>query len=404
MNAILDILKRKKLKFWAIEKREYDIAENYFIFKDLESKRAVFGLYYYVTIVIENVNGMGESFIELPSNLSEREIEFFIDKAILNAQVTNSEKYTLDQNIFKYPDINIENRFDISSKLKKISNFDSISSLEFFVKNTKINFINSCGNNYTYKNSILNCEFTIISKNRENDSYTYLESSSLEKMDLIQNIESSIDLLENKEKPIPIQTGKYRVVLKKELLYELFHFYIFHAHAKNIYEGSSLFKKGSYIGADISAYTDPNLGLLDDAPSDEYGYPLNRYNIFNRGYLENIIAPKPYSDYLNIDFTGPLSNIIIEPGKFEYDDLIMQENTLIVDKVSSFDPKYLTGDFAAEIRSGYLYKNGKLFPVKGAAFSGNLVNNPIYLSNDRVHFNRYTGPSAIAIENISIVG
>jgi predicted Zn-dependent protease len=65
----------------------------------------------------------------------------------------------------------------------------------------------------------------------------------------------------------------------------------------------------------------------------------------------------------------------------------------------SFVPNALSGDFSAEIRLGYLYKNGKRIPIRGAMFTGNLFAMLDTMRMDgELHLARYKGPAVVRFD------
>ena len=66
----------------------------------------------------------------------------------------------------------------------------------------------------------------------------------------------------------------------------------------------------------------------------------------------------------------------------------------------------MTGDFSSEIRSAYLFKNGKHISLKGGSFSGNLrkLMKSLQLSKEMIYYNTYYGPKAVVLEGVDIAG
>jgi predicted Zn-dependent protease len=108
---------------------------------------------------------------------------------------------------------------------------------------------------------------------------------------------------------------------------------------------------------------------------------------------------------MNIDPTGELTNITVEPGKYDKKDLRNGKYLEIV-SFSDFQVNELTGNYGGEIRLGYLSDGKSLIPVTGGSISGNMseIADNFVLSNTCTQYFNYYGPDAIKFENSSING
>ena len=73
---------------------------------------------------------------------------------------------------------------------------------------------------------------------------------------------------------------------------------------------------------------------------------------------------------------------------------------------SWFKPSSVTGDFACEIRLGYIVENGKKKPFKGGMLVGNLLDAlaDMRWSKETGFYGYYLGPKAALFKNLKVVG
>jgi len=121
--------------------------------------------------------------------------------------------------------------------------------------------------------------------------------------------------------------------------------------------------------------------------------------------MKNFFASKRYADYLKIEPTGPLGNIEVLPGETAENEM-RKDGVCEIAGFSSFSPNVYSGDFTAEIRLGYLYKNGKKIPFKGGMLVGNCIDlmRNIKLSKETFFKSGYYGPKAMIIMDAVVTG
>jgi predicted Zn-dependent protease len=140
--------------------------------------------------------------------------------------------------------------------------------------------------------------------------------------------------------------------------------------------------------------------LLDGNPAsrkcDDEGVASKRTVLVEKGKWKSLHGNQRYTQYLGVPATGHLGAIEVvgatEPG-------LIEDGTLEIVGFSSFVPNALSGDFSAEIRLGYLYKNGKRIPIRGAMFTGNLFAMLDTMRMDgELHLARYKGPAVVRFD------
>ena len=104
---------------------------------------------------------------------------------------------------------------------------------------------------------------------------------------------------------------------------------------------------------------------------DAEGLPASRVELIQENVLSTFAASQRYAEYLKIPSTGAFGNIEMPPGMTPDADLLAEPHIEIV-QFSWFNPDTVTGDFATEIRFGYLVENGLRQPFKGGQIGGKL--------------------------------
>lgn len=412
-------LESKNLKFWTLSTLNAKRLELYTIFNEIESRRDVIVKTYKISIYVDHGSYTGNSSFSIPTSASLEEVKKSIDQAIEKAKMIKNKRYEIEQEEIEYKTENYELNYNdmnqmIEQQKEALSNERDIklSSSEYFINSHNIDFCNSANNSYSLTDSNLSVDLVLLAgKNMEVESQTLRNAKSLESLNMKDIISDYSKMaIDSLDAELP-KSGKYRVVFTGEILEEFFSFFVMHSLGSTTYNNFSLFKKGENVfdlgnGDNLNISSNPHLKYGMSSKYDDLGFPLKPFDIIKDSKLESIIASYKYAQYLNLPFTGQLSNFVLKPGTKSYKELVEQEDTLLISRVSCFSPKEMTGDFSSEIRSAYLYKNGKHISLKGGSFSGNLreLMKSLQLSKETIYYNTYYGPKAIVLEGVDIAG
>lgn len=138
---------------------------------------------------------------------------------------------------------------------------------------------------------------------------------------------------------------------------------------------------------------------------DEEGLPAQRVALIQNNELAAFSASQRYADYLNIPATGAFGAVELPPGSVQASALLAEPYVEIV-QFSWFNPDTVTGDFATEIRLGYLVENGVRKPFKGGQLIGNYIEAlaDVRRSAETGFFGSYMGPHTARFGNLKIAG
>jgi PmbA protein len=136
---------------------------------------------------------------------------------------------------------------------------------------------------------------------------------------------------------------------------------------------------------------------------DEEGLPAQRVELIRDNELVAFTASQRYADYLGIPATGAFGGVEIPPGRTPASALL-EEPYVEVIEFSWFNPDLITGDFATEIRFGYLVENGVRKPFRGGQLVGNYLEAlaDIRWSSETGIFGNYMGPHTARVNNLTI--
>lgn len=208
-------------------------------------------------------------------------------------------------------------------------------------------------------------------------------------------------------------TWRGPVVLRADVLDAYFGPLIQRLSGDSVYKKTSPYEVGTPVsttelrGDRLTMSTDGTLPLgLATAPCDEEGVPGARTIVVENGRVRRFWANARFAHYLGIEPTGDWSNLVIEPGSRSAAELLGDGEVLEVVRFSWFNPSRGTGDFATEMRFGYLHRDGRRVPVKGGAVTGNAFGalGDAYFSRETEFVGRGRVPRYLRLEGLDVAG
>jgi PmbA protein len=138
---------------------------------------------------------------------------------------------------------------------------------------------------------------------------------------------------------------------------------------------------------------------------DDEGLPAQRLELIRNNELTAFAASQRYADYLNLPATGAFGGVEVPPGSTPASALLAEPYIEII-QFSWFNPDTVTGDFATEIRFGYLVEHGVRKPFRGGQLVGNYLDAlaDVRWSAETGMFGSYLGPHTARFNNLKIVG
>lgn len=291
---------------------------------------------------------------------------------------------------------------------------ERFASWELFAERIETTVLNSRGLSFSYPENRLLWDYVLLSASGERESGELARARFPHQFsfaEVLQREENYLELLGNAELP---QSGKYPVLFSDEARDELFTWYLHQLSGEALYQGYSVFAEGGSVysqGIDekydkVNLSTDPFLsGGVSSAPIDGFGFPLEQRELIVQGEVKDYLIDGKYASLLSKQRTSALSNIVVGTGKMPLSEM-RGDGVIELLRFSAFSPNRITGAFSAEIRLGFLYKNGKKIPLRGGAVSGNAREafSRVYFSAEEETRGSYRGPLGILFENLTIAG
>ena len=144
---------------------------------------------------------------------------------------------------------------------------------------------------------------------------------------------------------------------------------------------------------------------MESSAFDNEGTPGQRIALIQDNKLESYIADQRFSHYLDIPVTGSFGNLEVQAGNTPGADLQADPHVEIAE-YSWFNPNPITGDFACEIRLGYIVDGSERTPFKGGMLVGNLLDAlaDVKWSSETGFYGNYQGPRSARFNNLKIAG
>lgn len=429
ISLLKRILDRKKIKFWTITDSQSSRHELYTIFNRQDTSRSVRTRTLLAGVWVDHkeakVKYTGNTQIPIPSGAGAAEVGFLANQAVAAAKLVKNPFYEIKQEPYNYrqPD-NLEPAAAKSPEeclrnlrravSRGMSGFNDVvqSASEYFVDIITTRFLNSAGNEYKSACSVLTLETVFLAgPQRETEAWALRRAYLAKYIDAEKLAACTCRYAVDGLKAGPPPCGKSAVLFSEDALANFFNFFKTHSAAFSFYNKFSAYEQGKPIiktgtGDPLTMISNPFLpGVRGSRCADAYGFPLKKFTVIENSELKNIHADLKYAQYLNLPFTGAISNAVISGGKHTFNELLKEDGTLLLVKFSSFYPNDITGNFSAEIRLGYLYRKGRLIPVKGGAVSGNIrdLSTSWLLSKETMTDGSYCGPRGIKLYNVDVV-
>jgi len=167
--------------------------------------------------------------------------------------------------------------------------------------------------------------------------------------------------------------------------------------------GSSVFR-GEVEGDPLTVWATRLIPYGENAGRfDDEGLPGQRVLLIEENIFRRYSAGQRYATYLSVPATGSFGDIEIPAGSTPESDLLGEPHMEVV-SWSWFSPNPTVGDFAAEIRLGYVVENGQRRPFSGGLLVGNLFDAlaNVRWSAETGFFGNYLGPNTARFASLQV--
>ena len=414
---------------WTLNTSETHRDELYLIGSETEQTRYVHELSCVAAVLVDKtvdeklMTGRVER--TFTPEMSCEEVKEQVAEMVFAASLALNPHFTLDEprdNGRQYPNQDHDIVYDRPSALKKLRDETinavakeegvRIASAEGFLTHNHIRETNSLGLEHEADTTRITYELVLLAGEGENEVESHLirHERQLDKLELEETIGRYAQYArDNISAGLP-KSGRATVIFTEEALEHFFDYYQARTMAPMIYNKMSDWEVGQKVidgeGDELTLSYDPELpGGLSTTKYDGGGTLLEKVTFIKDGVFVKVVADKRHAGYLNVPATGYATNMVIDAGTKTYEELL-EDDTYILSRFSSFTPNPITGGFSGEIRNGLHFKDGKLSPIKGGSVSGKMQETmkKVHLSKDTYQFGRYFGPRYIKVYDVEITG
>ncbi|MDF2592188.1 MAG: putative Zn-dependent protease [Clostridia bacterium] len=439
LDRIINILNANKdLSDWKIVQNQTEANELFLIKKQIDMPRSKhinnITITAYKDFEEDGKKFRGSSTVNIHPTMTDEEISNAVKDIAFAASFIKNQYYTIPEK----SDSEIKSlasKFDnapldewmpkIKDALYKYDNYDKgyINSSELFLNKNITTILNSRGVLYSYTSYKGQIELISSWKDagEEIELYKELMFSDYDPEALSNAAKDMLEMSMERAKtqPTPSLEG-LTVILTGEPVAEVLKHYYTRSSAQTVYQHVSTAKllesiQGENIQGDMVNLTiDPALkNSIGSDPVDDDGVILTTHKIIENGILQKYWGSYQYCQYLNVEPTGRINNLVFEGGSKTIEEMRSTPH-LEIAAFSDFGISTMTGDFAGEIRLGWYYDGKTRVAVSGGSISGNLnnVQANMYLSKELQQCTAkevfqplgYKGPKALMMHNISIAG
>lgn len=422
IDRIKKALELSGVNRYKIVENKADSVELFFIKKDLDMNRKKDVTQYEVVVYkrfkVDDTEYMGEASVKVYQTMTIEEMTELFRGALYAAGFVRNENYPLvsgGKEEFKtiysnFSDYSLEEGAEkIREAIYKEDFYENggINSCEIFLIKNRKRIINSQGLDVSYEN--YSSEIECITEWKENDEveiFNLFKPTELNKEQLGMQVTNAIETAKWRDKAKEtVDTGKYRVILSHDAVKEIFNYYNEMTDAQTIYDEISDFKVEDEIQGKEVKGDKITITLNPKTPYDRDGIKTRNITIIENGIVKAISGTQRFSSYIGVEPIGAVMDIKVSLGSKSLEEM-KQGDYLHLTTFSGFEVNVVTGDFAGEIRLGFLCKDGVLTPITGGSVSGNIkdIQGDMVLSKDELKDSWYEGPLAIEIKDVNIAG
>jgi PmbA protein len=436
LNKIVDALnKRTDLAGWTVRHVQSREAQVYAVPKGIESQRKVDGERYLIDVLRSTTAADGSPAVGSgdAALLPGEDVEHAIDQAALVAGLVSNPVYGLPGPA-EFPDVplcdeklrknSMETMLGVMERIQAAAaQYPDVrlTAAECFGEIRHTHLVNSRGIDAEQESTSVEVEYVLHSRRGDVEMETFNEITRRRVVDL--DVEASIqDRVQytldsfSAHQPIPWQGP---VVLRGDplslflagddlngsVIQTLASASAKYAQFSPWEVGKPVFR-GDVKGDPLTVWANRLLPYGTGSNRfDAEGLPAGRVQVIDDNVLSTFSASQRYAEYLNVPPTGAFGNIELPPGMTPASDLLAEPFVEII-QFSWFNPDTITGDFATEIRFGYIVENGIRKPFKGGQLVGNYMDAlaDVRWSEETVFGGSYLGPHTARFNDLRITG
>ncbi|HDD55268.1 MAG TPA: hypothetical protein ENG59_03390 [Chloroflexi bacterium] len=421
------------IKAWIIRQEISRSFQQYDLKDRSEAVREVDTEIYTVDVLCDSEDSEGKisSGLGTVSILPGGDIESTLEKAILTAQLVHNEPYDFaapaaipeielaDPAYQKDPEKELGRVLATLKEASKAYPHVRLTAAECFGQERQTHLVSSKGIDASQTATDIYLQWVYIGGEGQDEVETFAEIQRRRTSDLnleeavSRQAQSTLDLVQAGKPqsytgPVVIQGSTLADMIAGEMLSGSLLGTLSNAGLK--YSGETPWEVGKSIfrqevkGDDFTIWANRKLAFgVPSSAFDKEGIPAQRVPLIQENKLVSFIADQRYAYYLGIKPTGSFGCMEMPAGNTSLADL--QTGSYVeIAEFSWFNPNRLNGNFACEIRLGYLVEEGKRKPFKGGMLVGNLLDAlaDVIWSSEVGFYGNYLGPRGARFNSLRV--
>jgi len=424
-----------KIKAWIVRHETTHGFQQYELKESTESQREVKSELFTVDVLCDSVNSEGKtgSGLGTVSLLPGADIDSALEKAVITAQLVHNEHYDFavpasipeielaDKEYLKDPVGQIQGVLNTLKETTAAFSHVRLTAAECFGEEKTTHLVSSKGIDANQNATQIYLQWVYIAGSGDSEVETFAELYRRRISDLDLEEEAALrsqytsDLLLAEEAPsytgpIYVQGPTLAVMIAGEVLGGNVIQTLASGALKYSGEtpwdiGKSIFRE-EVKGDDFHLWANRKLPYgIPSSAFDKEGTPGQRISLIKDNKLEAFVADQRFADYLEMKPIGDFGSVEIPAGNVPLAE-IQSGSYVEIAEYSWFNPNVVTGDFASEIRLGYLVEDGERKPFKGGLLVGNLLDAlaDMRWSKETGFYGNYLGPKAAIFNNLKVAG
>lgn len=283
-----------------------------------------------------------------------------------------------------------------------------INSAEIFVTRGHRHIVSSWGVDVAYGYDRIDGEFvTQCVSPVDVEQYRGFGWTSVDEEQIREKVREAIGAVRDRANAAGLpDSGRYPVLLKGEMLTELFNYYLDRAGAPYVAAGYSDWKAGKQVQTPEEKGEPLNLRVASNEPYSPEGIPMPERLFVENGTLRLIHGPTRFCRYAGAEPVGGYRKILCDNGTADLGSM-RSEGVLEPVFFSDFQMDAFDGHFKGEIRLAYLHHaDGTREILTGGSVNGSLpeLQGRMIFSRDRYASLEYEGPMAVLLPDVAVAG
>ncbi len=421
---------RSELKDWSIRHITTRGAQLYAVPTAIEAIREV-AMERYVIDVLRQTSGRGGTPAVGSGNATlvpGDEIGPAIDAAMLMAGLVHNPPYRMPDPA-ALPDIPLTDPAlmdDVSGTLRGLLDWlraavathgeVKMTAAELYGEMRTTHLVNSRGIDATNTATQLDAEWVLLSRIDDQEVESFVETTwrRVADLDIEAEVARRAQYATDTLRATPPPTYSGPVVLRDAVLAEFLNGGVLQTQTSAAAKfskitrteiGNSLFRS-DVTGDSFTFYANRRLPFGTNTNRfDDEGHPAQRVELVRDNIVVAFTANQRYAEYLGIPPTGAFGNLELPAGTRPAAELVGPPHIEIA-SFSWFNPDPITGEFACEIRLGYVVANGERTPFKGGTLVGNVLDAlaNVRWSAETGLYGSYQGPTTARFTQLQVAG